>query len=132
LTDVSYCIHEASWGLLGLERALCVGFRYASYFIIESSPQFINEYLGKNAMAVNHGLKSCTQEIECTTITLPADHETWPNRRLVLVDTPGFNDTQRGEWEILRKISVWLASALVSSPFTVRIQLFYSFLMQIR
>jgi hypothetical protein len=31
----------------------------------------------------------------------------------VLVDTPGFNDTHEGEYEILRRISVWLASMLV-------------------
>jgi hypothetical protein len=74
-------------------------------------------------MPVNHGLKSCTQEIECVTITLPEHHAKWPSHRLVLVDTPGFNDTQRGEYEILRKISVWLASALVSSPRTSRILL---------
>jgi hypothetical protein len=78
-------------------------------------------------MAVNHGLKSCTQEIKCAMITLPEDHKTWPNRRLVLVDTPGFDDSQRGEFEILRKISVWLASALVSSLLTSRIPLFTHF-----
>ncbi len=72
-------------------------------------------------MSVNHGLKSCTQEIECATITLPEHHAKWPSRRLVLVDTPGFNDTKQGEFEILRKISVWLASVLVSSLFTPRI-----------
>ena len=71
-------------------------------------------------MPVNHGLRSCTQEVECTTITLPEDHKKWPNRRLVLVDTPGFNDTNQGEFEILRKVSIWLASALVFSPFTSR------------
>lgn len=72
-------------------------------------------------MAVNHGLRSCTQEVACATITLPEDHKKWPNRQLVLVDTPGFNDTKQGEFEILRKISVWFASASVSLPFTLRI-----------
>jgi hypothetical protein len=90
-------------------------------FVDSLSPKFINEFLGKKVMKVNHGLHSCTQEVECATITLPADHENWPNRRLVLVDTPGFDDTERGEHEILRKIAVWLASALVSSPFTSHI-----------
>jgi hypothetical protein len=93
-------------------------------FIDTPSPKFINEFLGKKVMEVNHGLHSCTQEVESIKITLPEDHEHWPNRRLVLVDTPGFDDTERGEPEILRKISVWLASALVSSPFTSHISPF--------
>jgi hypothetical protein len=38
----------------------------------------------------------------------------------VLVDTPGFDDTKEGEYEILRRISVWLASALVGF---IRLQL---------
>ena len=67
-------------------------------------------------MLVNHGLYSCTQEIECVAVTLPEDHASWPNRRLILVDTPGLNDTERDEFEIFRKISVWLASAFVTSP----------------
>jgi hypothetical protein len=42
-----------------------------------------------------------------------------PNRRLVLVDTPGFDDSRcQGDFEILRRISVWLADVLV--PFFLR------------
>lgn len=64
-------------------------------------------------MKVNHGLRSCTKEIGVATLTLPSTHQVCPNRRLVLVDTPGFDDTKEGEYEILRRISVWLASVLV-------------------
>jgi hypothetical protein len=64
-------------------------------------------------MKVNHGLRSCTKEIGVATLTLPSTHQVCPNRHLVLVDTPGFDDTKEGEYEILRRISVWLASVLV-------------------
>jgi hypothetical protein len=64
-------------------------------------------------MEVNHGLESCTRHISVTTIQLPEDHQVWPNRRLVLVDTPGFNDTDQPEYETFRRISTWLADSLV-------------------
>ena len=61
-------------------------------------------------MKVNHGLRSCTEEIGVALFTLPSTHRVWPNRRLVLVDTPGFDDSNlQGDFETLRKISVWLA-----------------------
>jgi hypothetical protein len=61
-------------------------------------------------MAVNHGLRSSTKEIGVALYQLPSTHPVWPNRRLVLVDTPGFNHTNQGEYEILTKVSTWLAS----------------------
>ena len=64
-------------------------------------------------MEVNHGLKSCTKGIGVALCTLPSTHQVWPNRRLVLVDTPGFDDTTRGDAETLRRISVWLADVSV-------------------
>jgi hypothetical protein len=64
-------------------------------------------------MKVNHGLRSCTRGIEVAPHILPSTHKVSPNRRLVLVDTPGFDDTDIGEYEILRRISVWLARVLV-------------------
>ena len=60
-------------------------------------------------MKVTHGLRSCTEKIGVAEYILPSTHKTWPNRRLILVDTPGFDDTFAGEYEILRRISVWLA-----------------------
>jgi hypothetical protein len=70
-------------------------------------------------MQVNHGLRSCTEDIGVALFTLPSTHPVWPGRRLVLVDTPGFDDTSlRGDFETLRKISVWLAdvSVFLCSP----------------
>ena len=37
-------------------------------------------------------------------------HASLALRRIVLVDTPGFDDTYADDGEILRRIAVWLAS----------------------
>ncbi|KAJ2914648.1 hypothetical protein MD484_g5747, partial [Candolleomyces efflorescens] len=68
-------------------------------------------YRGEEVMEVNHGLHSCTQTVQHVTITLPKDHKRWPNRRLLLVESPGFDNSEHGEFEVLRQIAVWLASA---------------------
>jgi hypothetical protein len=61
-------------------------------------------------MKVNHGLRSCTEQIGVALFTLPSTYSVRPGRRLVLVDTPGFDDSSlQGDFETLRRISVWLA-----------------------
>ncbi|KAJ2915294.1 hypothetical protein MD484_g5093, partial [Candolleomyces efflorescens] len=82
---------------------------------------FINVLRGNDEMEINHNLASCTKEISVATLTLPPTHPMCPNRRLVLVDTPGFNDTHEGEYEILRRISVWLASVYEAKNMQVKI-----------
>ena len=47
-----------------------------------------------------------------SSLSLSISHQTRkPSLRLVLVDTPGFNDTNEVDLEILRRIAVWLASS---------------------
>ena len=54
---------------------------------------------------VGHELQSCTSTIRHHIVPGRVDH----NRRLILVDTPGFGDTYVDDTEILKQISVWLA-----------------------
>ncbi|KAG2336080.1 hypothetical protein BDR05DRAFT_920530 [Suillus weaverae] len=68
---------------------------------------FINIAFGKVATTVGHDLKSCTAQIQHAFCPCPGD----PSRRVVLVDTPGFDDTFIDDSEILRRIAVWLASS---------------------
>ncbi|RXW20949.1 hypothetical protein EST38_g4905 [Candolleomyces aberdarensis] len=70
---------------------------------------FINKFCCEEIMKVNHGLESCTRQMAFHIIWLPEDHPALPKRRLVLVDTPGFDDTTESEHEILRRICIWLA-----------------------
>jgi hypothetical protein len=61
--------------------------------------------VGRDVARVGCSLKSCTQKIEPSIITPPND------RRIVLVDTPGFDDTFIDDTEILRRIAIWLAKS---------------------
>ncbi|KAG6918305.1 hypothetical protein DXG01_015397 [Tephrocybe rancida] len=66
---------------------------------------FINTLLGKEVAGVGHGLKSYTAHVQAYTYSDPQ----FPDNRIVMVDTPGFDDTTLSDQEILRRISVWLA-----------------------
>jgi hypothetical protein len=69
--------------------------------------QFINIAANHVATRVGHDLNSCTAEIQAVTIPHPHD----PSRRVVFVDTPGFDDTYVTETEILKRIADWLRNA---------------------
>ena len=72
--------------------------------------------MGENVVLVGHDLKSCTAQSEPVfwPIAEPAHLQ---GRRLVLVDTPGFDDTYTSDSEILRRIAVTLASSCVNGIF---------------
>ncbi|KAF6751405.1 P-loop containing nucleoside triphosphate hydrolase protein [Ephemerocybe angulata] len=63
----------------------------------------------------SNGFKSCTDQLAHYIVDVPkllSDiHPKVKGRRLVLVDTPGFDDTNLSDSEILRRIAVWLASS---------------------
>ncbi|KAG8916600.1 hypothetical protein FRC03_001224 [Tulasnella sp. 419] len=61
---------------------------------------FINTFSGSN-LAVGRGLESETKEVEPVRFT----HE---GRNIVLIDTPGFDDTHTSDTDILRDIAKWL------------------------
>ena len=53
------------------------------------------------------GLEPCTTEVQLS------DEFTLDGRRVVLIDTPGFDDTPRSETEILQMIAAFLATTQV-------------------
>ena len=61
--------------------------------------------MGKQAVVVSHDLVSCTSSIQ----HVITPHPTEPDRRVILVDTPGFDDTYVDDAEILDRIALWLA-----------------------
>ena len=77
--------------------------------------QFINTLLGEGRMCVGHSITSCTSTLEHVIIDGIDDTRIWPaqlrGHRVVIVDTPGFDDTYDQDFEILRRIAVWLASS---------------------
>ena len=62
-------------------------------------------------MLVGHLLASCTSELQYAIIDNASPCE---GHRVIIVDTPGFDDTFMDEVEILRRIAVWLASSYVA------------------
>ena len=69
----------------------------------------INQLAGKEVVVVGHDIESCTAEI----ISVIIQHPTEENRRIILVDTPGFDDTYVDDVEILKRIADWLAQSYV-------------------
>ncbi|PPQ78241.1 hypothetical protein CVT24_006502 [Panaeolus cyanescens] len=55
-------------------------------------------------LEIGHSLESCTSEISIVTLTIPEVTD----MRVVVVDTPGFDDTHKSDLEIFKYISEWL------------------------
>jgi GTP-binding protein EngB required for normal cell division len=72
---------------------------------------FINTLLGEERMLVGHELTSCTIQPQAITINPIPRHSRLKGYRLVLVDTPGFDDTYMGDAEILGRIAKWLETS---------------------
>ncbi|KAG6848910.1 hypothetical protein H0H93_012906 [Arthromyces matolae] len=68
---------------------------------------FINTLLGEQVAPVGHTLRSHTAFVQAYTYNDPQ----FPKNRIVMVDTPGFDDTSLSDREILRRIGVWLAQS---------------------
>ncbi|TFK24910.1 hypothetical protein FA15DRAFT_575357, partial [Coprinopsis marcescibilis] len=59
---------------------------------------------------VDDGLDSCTKQLQHYFIDPPQSVvKSLNSRRIVLVDTPGFDDTEISDFEILRRVAVWLS-----------------------
>ena len=66
--------------------------------------QFINLASG-SSLEVGKGLQSCTNAVQAAE-TFDLD-----GRRVVLIDTPGFNDTTQSDTEVLRVIVAFLGAS---------------------
>ena len=60
---------------------------------------------------VGRGLNSCTQKVKAVGCL----HPDGKGRKVVLIDTPGFDDTERTDYEVLKAIAEWLKNTGVSS-----------------
>ena len=61
-------------------------------------------------MLVGHDISSCTSTLQYAIVDNLSTRKLG-NRRVIIVDTPGFDDTFEDDVEILRRIAVWLASS---------------------
>ncbi|KAG2023956.1 TKL/TKL-ccin protein kinase [Coprinopsis cinerea AmutBmut pab1-1] len=70
---------------------------------------FINDFFGEDLAKTSAAITSCTTEVKAYSLSgRPAGSD---SRRVVLVDTPGFNDSHESELEILRRVAAWLSDA---------------------
>ena len=60
-------------------------------------------------MRVGHDISSCTSTIQYAVVDSPS--LLINGHRVIIVDTPSFDDTYEDDVEILRRIAVWLASS---------------------
>lgn len=60
-------------------------------------------------VVIGHELDSCTQEVRAFSCL----HPNGSGQKVVLVDTPGFNDTERTDYDILQNIALWLKATSV-------------------
>lgn len=67
--------------------------------------QMINQIAGEPVVTVGHDLQPGSSSIQHVIIPHPTDS----SRRIILVDTPGFDDTYIDDSDILRRIALWLA-----------------------
>jgi len=72
---------------------------------------FINTLLGEEEMQVGRGLQSCTIELAFGSIEKIEGHPLLQGYRIVLIDTPGFDDTYKTDFVILSKIATWLKNS---------------------
>ncbi|KAF8810189.1 P-loop containing nucleoside triphosphate hydrolase protein, partial [Phlegmacium glaucopus] len=75
----------------------------------------INHLLGRNDAAVGHHFTSGTAQIQHFIVDIPSNFYSLQGRRLILVDTPGFDDIHITDEEILRRIGAWLAHSYANN-----------------
>ena len=75
--------------------------------------QFVNRATNSDAFLVGSSLHSCTSEVQLSPRFLVDGNP------VVLIDTPGFNDTTVEDAEVLEDIAAFLATMCVISPFHI-------------
>ncbi|KAK3900829.1 P-loop containing nucleoside triphosphate hydrolase protein [Staphylotrichum tortipilum] len=64
---------------------------------------FVQRATGRTDLQVGHGIDSCTQDVIPISYTLP------DGRRVTLIDTPGFDDSERSDADILGLVAAYMA-----------------------
>lgn len=66
--------------------------------------QFVNR-VSRSCLKVGDDLESCTSEIQAS------DEFILEGRRVVLIDTPGFDDTNKSDTDVLKLIAGYLGES---------------------
>lgn len=104
----------ASWALPVSERAqwvFTVSLHSSPQVAYSCHKQFINDYLKDDKAEVSDGYESCTTILKAFYTPLEPSEDFGAARRLVLVDTPGFNSTCGHDFRLLQRIALCLTSS---------------------
>jgi len=75
---------------------------------------FINTVLKTEKMMVGNDLDTCTKDLDFGYIEEIEGHPSLKGHRIVLIDTPGFDDPYKDDSETLEKIVTWLKKSYSS------------------
>ena len=99
-------------GTTGAGKSSVCWFSFLIFYKLTYEKKFINFLLGEERVKVGHGMDSCSAHVEAVVIE-PGDR--FPglnNYRVIILDTPGFDDTSLGsDTKILQRIADWVATA---------------------
>ena len=102
-------IYVVSWAQLDQEKVVCVlQVRISVTLAYHLHHQFINAITGLET-GVGHDLESCTSNVSNVRLSIPEI----AFGDLVFVDTPGFDDTNKKDVDILKMVADWLKSTYV-------------------
>ena len=96
------------WVQLELERAQCAGLGLFNSIVTHKAP-FLAVH--QDRLEVGHSVNSATTDICPVVIDPIPGFPGLAGHRLILVDTPGFDDTFVDDVEILKRIAKWLAAS---------------------
>jgi hypothetical protein len=105
-TVVSWALREAEslpYVVLPLDRSWTAERAYHPFPSWSWFTQFVNLVSGSE-LGVGDGLESCTSVVQ------PGKPFILDGRRVVLIDTPGFDDTTRSDVDVLNTIALFLAT----------------------
>ncbi|KAJ2914249.1 hypothetical protein MD484_g6180, partial [Candolleomyces efflorescens] len=103
-------------GQTGAGKSTVGGFSKPKTAHTDNSIKFVNNvFNGATVAETSNQFESCTKQLAHYIMPIPTHWATryhlGANRRLVLVDSPGFDDTNVSDSEILRRIAVWLSKS---------------------
>ncbi|KAG6916084.1 hypothetical protein DXG01_008513 [Tephrocybe rancida] len=105
--DILNLIARKAENVTDAKRAVWKGKEKKSEDTFMDDPRDTDLVIPSGAVKVGNGTESCTTHLQHVFLPHPTDR----TRRIVIVDTPGFDDTHISDSEILRRIAVWLAQS---------------------
>lgn len=107
-----YCVHIFSVtgpSGSGKSSVRILAYKYSPFKTLTGNEQFINQVFGCKVAEVHDELESCTQTVRAFGCMHP--HQT--GQKVIIVDTPGFDDSNRTDFEILEELAQWLENTYI-------------------